>query len=53
MNFPLELNFKKVALNPQVKVSDASGQLMLEPQPTPGVKGLLSYASRAMMPDTV
>lgn len=29
-------------------VSDASGQLMLEPQPTPGVKGLLSYASRAM-----
>ncbi|AMY06926.1 Patatin-like phospholipase [Luteitalea pratensis] len=29
-------------------VSDASGQLMLEPRPTPGVKGLLSYASRAM-----
>jgi uncharacterized protein YxjI len=29
MNFPLELNFKKVALNPQVKVSDASGQVVL------------------------
>ena len=29
MNFPLELNFKKVALNPQVKVTDASGQVVL------------------------
>jgi uncharacterized protein YxjI len=29
MNFPLDLSFKKVALNPQVKVSDASGQVML------------------------
>jgi hypothetical protein len=29
MNFPLELNFKKVALNPQVKVSDASGNVVL------------------------
>lgn len=29
MNFPLELNFKKVALNPQVKVSDAAGQVVL------------------------
>jgi uncharacterized protein YxjI len=29
MNFPLDLSFKKVALNPQVKVSDASGQVVL------------------------
>lgn len=29
MNFPLELSFKKVALNPQVKVSDASGSVVL------------------------
>jgi uncharacterized protein YxjI len=29
MNFPLELSFKKVALNPQVKVSDAAGNLVL------------------------
>lgn len=29
MNFPLELNFKKVALNPQVKVTDASGRVVL------------------------
>jgi len=29
MNFPLELNFKKVALNPQIKVTDASGQVVL------------------------
>ena len=29
MHFPLELNFKKVALNPQVKVSDASGNVVL------------------------
>jgi uncharacterized protein YxjI len=29
MNFPLELNFKKVALNPQVKVSDAAGNVVL------------------------
>lgn len=29
MNFPLDLSFKKVALNPQVKVSDASGNVVL------------------------
>jgi predicted acylesterase/phospholipase RssA len=29
-------------------VSDAAGQLMLEPQPTPGLRGLVSYAARAM-----
>jgi hypothetical protein len=29
-------------------VSDAAGQLLLESKPTPGVRGLLSYASRAM-----
>ena len=29
MNFPLELSFKKVALNPQVRVGDASGQVVL------------------------
>jgi len=29
-------------------VSDAAGQLLLEPAPTPGLGGLLSYASRAM-----
>lgn len=29
MNFPLDLSFKKVALNPQVKVSDAAGQVVL------------------------
>jgi hypothetical protein len=29
VNFPLELNFKKVALNPQVKVTDAAGQVVL------------------------
>ncbi|HEX7314423.1 MAG TPA: hypothetical protein VF297_10895 [Pyrinomonadaceae bacterium] len=29
MNFPLELSFKKVALNPQVKVSDAAGNVVL------------------------
>ena len=29
MNFPLELNFKKVALNPQVKVTDAAGRVVL------------------------
>jgi len=29
MNFPLDLSFKMVALNPQVKVSDASGRVVL------------------------
>ena len=29
MNFPLDLSFKKIALSPQVKVSDASGQVVL------------------------
>lgn len=29
MNFPLNLSFKKIALSPQVKVSDASGQVVL------------------------
>jgi len=29
MNFPLELNFKKFVINPQVKVTDASGQVVL------------------------
>ncbi|HET7004245.1 MAG TPA: hypothetical protein VFK65_02050, partial [Candidatus Binatia bacterium] len=29
-------------------VSDAAGQLLLEQSPTPGVKGLTSYAARAM-----
>lgn len=29
-------------------VSDAAGQLLLEEQPTPGIRGLLSYAGRAM-----
>lgn len=29
MNFPLELNFKKIALSPQVLVRDASGQVVL------------------------
>jgi predicted acylesterase/phospholipase RssA len=29
-------------------VSDAAGQLLLEAQPTPGLRGLLSYAGRAM-----
>jgi predicted acylesterase/phospholipase RssA len=29
-------------------VSDAAGQLLLEQAPTPGLKGLTSYASRAM-----
>jgi predicted acylesterase/phospholipase RssA len=29
-------------------VSDAAGQLLLEPSPTPGLKGLTSYAARAM-----
>ena len=29
MNFPLELNFKKIALSPQVKVTDAAGQVVL------------------------
>jgi hypothetical protein len=29
MNFPLELNFKKIALSPQVKVSDAAGNVVL------------------------
>ncbi len=29
MNFPLELNFKKIALSPQVKVTDASGNVVL------------------------
>jgi uncharacterized protein YxjI len=29
MNFPLELNFKMVALNPQVKVTDAAGNVVL------------------------
>jgi predicted acylesterase/phospholipase RssA len=29
-------------------VSDAAGQLLLEPQPTPGLRGLLSYVGRAM-----
>jgi uncharacterized protein YxjI len=29
MNFPLDLSFKMVALNPQVKVSDASGSVVL------------------------
>jgi uncharacterized protein YxjI len=29
MNFPLELNFKKIALSPQVSVRDASGQVVL------------------------
>ena len=29
-------------------VSDAAGRLLLEPQPTPGLRGLLSYAGRAM-----
>jgi hypothetical protein len=29
MNFPLDLSFKKIALNPQVKVSDASGGVVL------------------------
>jgi predicted acylesterase/phospholipase RssA len=29
-------------------VSDAAGQLLLEPQPTPGLRGLVSYAGRAM-----
>ncbi len=29
MNFPLDLSFKKIALSPQVKVTDASGQVVL------------------------
>ena len=29
MNFPLDLSFKKVALNPQVSVRDASGNVVL------------------------
>lgn len=29
MNFPLELNFKKFVINPQVKVTDASGGVVL------------------------
>jgi uncharacterized protein YxjI len=29
MNFPLDLSFKKVALSPQVKVTDAAGQVVL------------------------
>jgi hypothetical protein len=29
MNFPLDLSFKKIALSPQVKVSDAAGQVVL------------------------
>ena len=29
MNFPLDLSFKKIALSPQVKVSDASGRVVL------------------------
>lgn len=29
MNFPLDLSFKKIALSPQVKVSDASGDVVL------------------------
>ena len=29
MNFPLDLSFKTVALNPQVKVSDAAGNVVL------------------------
>ncbi len=29
-------------------VSDAAGQLLLEREPTPGLRGLLSYAGRAM-----
>src|SRR5262249_52013585 len=38
-----------LALNCNVLlVSDACGQLMLERQPSPGLKGLLSYAQRAM-----
>ena len=38
-----------LALNCNVLlVSDACGQLMLEPQPTPGLKGLASYAQRSM-----
>jgi predicted acylesterase/phospholipase RssA len=31
-----------------VLVSDACGQLLLEKQPTPGLRGLASYASRSM-----
>jgi len=31
-----------------VLVSDACGQLLLEKQPTPGLKGLVSYANRSM-----
>jgi hypothetical protein len=31
-----------------VLVSDACGQLLLEKQPTPGLKGLASYANRSM-----
>ena len=29
MNFPLDLSFKKIALSPQVKVTDAAGQVVL------------------------
>lgn len=29
MNFPLELSFKKIALSPQVKVTDAAGNVVL------------------------
>ena len=29
MNFPLELTFKKIALSPQVKVTDAAGNVVL------------------------
>jgi len=29
MNFPLDLSFKKIALSPQVKVTDASGNVVL------------------------
>jgi uncharacterized protein YxjI len=29
MNFPLDLSFKKIALSPQVKVTDASGRVVL------------------------
>jgi hypothetical protein len=29
MNFPLDLSFKKIALSPQVKVTDASGAVVL------------------------
>ena len=28
MNFPLTLNFKKLALSPQISVTDASGRLL-------------------------